>query len=92
MKEWAIKNLTERVALFKRRYPNSHCTIQKLRKLYKEKKIKLKKMKIEADIALEREKMQAELEMRREELALESQLRAAKAITDAEISTNLPRV
>lgn len=52
----------------------------------------LKKMKIEADIALEREKMQAELEMRREELTLESQLRAAKAITDAEISTNLPRV
>ncbi len=29
---------------------------------------------------------------RREELALESQLRAAKAMTDAEISTNLPRV
>ena len=48
--------------------------------------------KIEADIALEREKMQAELELRREELTLESQLRAAKAITDAEISTNLPRV
>ena len=52
----------------------------------------LKKMKIEADIALEREKMQAELELRREELTLESQLRTAKAITDAEISTNLPRV
>jgi hypothetical protein len=30
--------------------------------------------------------------MRREELALESQLRLAKSITDAEISTNLPRV
>lgn len=52
----------------------------------------LKKMKIEAEIALEREKMMAELEMRREELALESQLRTAKALTDAEISTNLPRV
>ena len=52
----------------------------------------LKKMKIEAEIQLDREKMEAELEMRREELALESQLRAAKAITDAEISTNLPRV
>lgn len=52
----------------------------------------LKKMKIEAEIKLDREKMEAELAMRREELALESQLRAAKAITDAEISTNLPRV
>jgi hypothetical protein len=35
--------------------------------------------------------MMAELELRREELAAEAQLRAAKAITDAEISTNLPR-
>lgn len=52
----------------------------------------LKKMKIEAEIALAREKMEAELQIRREELALESQLRAAKAMTDAEISTNLPRV
>ncbi len=52
----------------------------------------LKKMKIEAEIQLDREKMEAELQLRREELALESQLRTAKAITDAEISTNLPRV
>lgn len=52
----------------------------------------LKKMKIEAEIQLDREKMEADLELRREELALESQLRTAKAITDAEISTNLPRV
>ena len=52
----------------------------------------LKKMKIEAEIQLDREKMEADLQLRREELALESQLRTAKAITDAEISTNLPRV
>jgi len=51
----------------------------------------LKKAKLDAEIALEREKMMAELELRRRELAAESQLRAAKALTDAEISTNLPR-
>ena len=51
----------------------------------------LKKAKMEAEIALEREKMMAELALRREELAAESQLRVAKAMTDAEISTNLPR-
>lgn len=51
----------------------------------------LKKAKLDAEIALEREKMMAELELRRQELAAESQLRVAKAMTDAEISTNLPR-
>lgn len=51
----------------------------------------LKKAKLDAEMALEREKMMMELELRRQELAAESQLRAAKAITDAEISTNLPR-
>ena len=51
----------------------------------------LKKAKLDAEIALEREKMMLELELRRQELQAESQLRAAKAITDAEISTNLPR-
>jgi len=35
--------------------------------------------------------MQAELEMRRQELTMEAELRVAKAVTDAEISTNLPR-
>jgi len=64
--------------------------------------IEAKKMKLEADIALAREKasadiqlarekMQAELEMRRQELSMEAELRVAKAVTDAEISTNLPR-
>ena len=51
----------------------------------------LKKAKLEAEMALAKEKMMMELELRRQELAAESQLRAAKAITDAEISTNLPR-
>jgi LPS O-antigen subunit length determinant protein (WzzB/FepE family) len=51
----------------------------------------LKKAKLEAEMALEREKLQMEMDLRRQELAAESQLRAAKAITDAEISTNLPR-
>ena len=51
----------------------------------------LKKAKLDAEIALEREKMMMELELRRQELAAESQLRVAKAMTDAEISTNLPR-
>ena len=32
--QWAMKSLVERVALFKRRYPNAHCTVCKLRKLY----------------------------------------------------------
>lgn len=51
----------------------------------------LKKAKLDAEIALEREKMMMELDLRRQELAAESQLRVAKAMTDAEISTNLPR-
>ena len=51
----------------------------------------LKQAKLEAEIALEREKMVQTLALRREELQAEAQLRAAKAITDAQISTNLPR-
>lgn len=54
--------------------------------------IQLRREKAAAEIQLMREKQEAELLMRREELTLESQLRAAKAMTDAEISTNLPRV
>jgi len=54
--------------------------------------IQLRREKAAAEIQLMREKQEAELQMRRDELSLESQLRAAKAITDAEISTNLPRV
>lgn len=56
-----------------------------------QKDFELKKAKMDAEIALEREKMMLELELRREELQAESQLRVAKAMTDAEISTNLPR-
>jgi hypothetical protein len=36
--------------------------------------------------------MQLEMELRRQELQAEAELRVAKAVTDAEISTNLPRV
>jgi hypothetical protein len=32
-----------------------------------------------------------ELQMRQQELQAEAELRVAKAVTDAEISTNLPR-
>jgi len=32
-----------------------------------------------------------EMDIRRQELEAEAQLRVAKAVTDAEISTNLPR-
>jgi hypothetical protein len=64
--------------------------------------MQLAQQKAEADIALKRERMQAELELereklimemdiRRQELEAEAQLRVAKAVTDAEISTNLPR-
>ena len=54
--------------------------------------IQLRREKAAAEIQLMREKQEAELQMRRDELSLETQLRAAKAMTDAEISTNLPRV
>jgi len=57
-----------------------------------QKDFELRKMKIEAELAFEREKFAAEMELRREELALESNLRTAKALTDAQISANLPRV
>ena len=53
--------------------------------------IALKREKMQADIQLEREKMAMEMDIRRQELQAEAQLRVAKAVTDAEISTNLPR-
>ena len=53
--------------------------------------IELSRQKAMADIELAREKMNAEMEMRRQELQLEAELRVAKAVTDADISTNLPR-
>jgi len=53
--------------------------------------IALKREKMQADIQMEREKMQMELQMRRQELEAEAQLRALKAVTDSDISTNLPR-
>lgn len=61
------------------------------RKMKIEADIDLARQKAIADIQLAREKMNAELEMRRQELGMEAELRMAKAVTDAEISTNLPR-
>jgi len=54
--------------------------------------IALEREKMQADIALEREKMALQMELRRQELQAEAELRVAKAVTDADISTNLPRV
>ena len=54
--------------------------------------IELQREKMAADIALQREKMQLDAELRRQELQAEAELRVAKAVTDAQISTNLPRV
>ena len=42
MKQWAGKSLLERVALFKRRFPYTHITVYKIRKLYRFMKIKKK--------------------------------------------------
>ena len=41
-KQWAGKSLDERVALFKNKYPYAHITIYKLRKFYRQNKIKKK--------------------------------------------------
>ena len=57
-----------------------------------EAELALKREKMMADIELEREKMQMEMQLRQQELQMESELRVAKALTDSEISTNLPRV
>lgn len=57
-----------------------------------EAELALKREKMQADIQLEREKMTMELELRRQELQAEAELRMAKAVTDSQISTNLPRV
>ena len=54
--------------------------------------IQLAREKMEAEMQLEREKMAMQMELRRQELQAEAELRVAKAVTDADISTNLPRV
>ena len=56
-----------------------------------EAKIELDRMKANAEIELRKEKAMADLEIRKQELALEAELRVAKAVTDSNISTNLPR-
>jgi hypothetical protein len=53
--------------------------------------IQLAREKMEAEMQLEREKMAMQMELRRQELQAEAELRMAKAVTDADISTNLPR-
>ena len=54
--------------------------------------IALQREKMEQQLMLDREKMQMEIELRRQELQAEAELRVAKAVTDSQISTNLPRV
>lgn len=44
--QWMTKSLLERVQLFKRRYPTTHITVYKLRKLYREKRIRKKKVQV----------------------------------------------
>lgn len=56
-----------------------------------EQEMALKRQRMEMEIQLEREKMVMEMELRRQELQAEAELRVAKAVTDADISTNLPR-
>ena len=56
-----------------------------------EQQIALAREKMQAEIQIQREKMTMEMELRRQELQAEAELRVAKAVTDADISTNLPR-
>ena len=60
-------------------------------KIKLESKIELDRIKLQAEIELKKEKAMAELDIRRQEMALEAELRVAKAVTDSDISTNLPR-
>ena len=50
MKLWAGRSLLERVALFKRRFPYTHITVYKIRKLYRLSKIKKKMIRVGKDI------------------------------------------
>ena len=59
---WATKSLSERVMLFKRRFPMAAMTVYKLRKLYAEKRIKkkiIRKTKIADRATLEKITLQA---------------------------------
>ena len=47
MDRWAARSLEERVQLFRRRYPNTKITSYKLRKFFKETKIKDKVIRLE---------------------------------------------
>ena len=63
-----------------------------LKKQEAEADIALKREKMMMEIELQREKMKMDLELRKQELQMESELRVAKAVTDSQISANLPRV
>ena len=54
--------------------------------------IELQREKMNAELALQREKLMIDTELRRQELQAEAELRVTKAVTDSQISTNLPRV
>ena len=60
-------------------------------KIKLESKIELDRIKLQAEIELKKEEAMARLDIRRQEMALEAELRVAKAVTDSDISTNLPR-
>ena len=60
-------------------------------KIKLESKIELDRLKLQAEIELKKEEAMARLDIRRQEMALEAELRVAKAVTDSDISTNLPR-
>ena len=46
MSRWAARSLKERVQLFRRRYPTAKISVYKLKKLYKEKKIRRKVIRL----------------------------------------------
>ena len=57
-----------------------------------EQQMQLQREKMQFEMQLEREKLALQTELRQQELQAEAELRMAKAITDSNISTNLPRV
>ena len=51
LRQWSGKSMFERAALFKCKFPYAHITAYKLRKFYKDEKIKKKKIRISKDPA-----------------------------------------
>ena len=46
LRRWSGHSIDERVALFKKRYPYSHCTVYKLRKFYQKHGVKKKVIRV----------------------------------------------